>query len=649
MEELSARTPSSAPGSAPGQPDGLTEDTVDLSIPRRFERQVTQYPDRIAVKSRRQALTYDGLNRAANRVARAILGHPASAGQSVALLLESDASMIAAMLGVLKAGKVYVPLDPLVPRARLTSILEDAQASLIVTNTQNLPLADALAQTARQAMNIDELDADLSSENLDRSISPDALTWILYTSGSTGQPKGVVQTHRNVLAFVKHYTDRFHFGPADRLTLLFSCGVNLGAHDIFGALLTGASLRVFDIKAQGLAHLAAWLIEERITVYTSVPTVFRHFVDTLTGAEEFHDLRLIKLGGEPVCRTDVELYKKHFSDRCIFVNRLGTTETGSVRWYIINKEGSISGHSVPVGYPVEDHEILLLDDAGRAVGVDEVGEIVVKSRYLSPGYWRRPELTRAAFLPDPDGGEARLYRTGDLGRMLADGCLMHLGRKDFQVKIRGHRVEVDEIEMALRDLAAIKEAVVVAREDRSGDHRLVAYLVPRGSPAPTITTLRRALAERLPDYMVPSAFVFLDALPLAPNGKVHRRALPAPGAARPALDTPFVGPRTPVEARLERICAEVLDLEQVGIHDSFLDLGGHSLLAARIVARVLDTFHVEIPLRSLLEAPTVAAIAVVIDCHLALGGDHADMDRVVAEVEGLSDDEARRLLAEGTS
>lgn len=651
MEEepsVAARTTTSTPGSAPGESRVLPHQTGELSIPRRFEWCVAQDPDRLAVKTQRQALTYDALNRAANRVGRALLESPASTAHPVALLLESDAPMIAAMLGVLKAGQVYVPLDPLAPRARLAAILEDAQASLIVSNARHLPLAQILASTARHVMNIDELARDPYPANLDQSISPDAPTWILFTSGSTGQPKGVVQTHRNVLAFVKHYADRFHFGPADRLTLLSSCGVNLGAHDIFSALLTGASLRVFSIREVGLGRLAPWLIEERVTVYTSVPTVFRHFVDTLTGTEEFPDLRLIKLGGEPVCRRDVELYRKHFSDRCLFVNRLGTTETGSVRWHVLDKKTPISGPSVPVGDAVTDHEVLLFDDAGRAVSAGEVGEIVVRSRYLSPGYWRRPELTRAAFLADPDGGEERLYRTGDLGRMLAGGCLVHLGRKDFQVKIRGHRVEVEEIEMVLRDLPVIKEAVVVAREDRTGDHRLVAYFVPRVSPAPTVTALRRALAERLPDHMVPAVFVPLDALPLAPNGKVHRRALPAPGAARPTLDTPFAGPRTPVEARLERIWSEMLDLEQVGIHDSFLDLGGHSLLAGRIVARVLDVLRVDIPVQALLGTPTVAAMALAIDGNLALAENRADVDGMVAEVERLSNDEARRRLAEET-
>ncbi len=243
------------------------------------------------------------------------------------------------------------------------------------------------------------------------------------------------------------------------------------------------------------------------------------------------------------------------------INRLGSSETGTIRWYFIDKKTQINGNLVPVGYPVEDNEILLLDDAGKEVGINNIGEISVKSRYLSPGYWRRPNLTEATFQPDPAGGSERTYRTGDLGRMLLDGRLVHLGRKDFQIKIRGYRIEAAEIEMALLDIAGIKEAVVVAREDLPSDlsasprtgKRLVAYVVPNRQPVPTVGELRRLLAVTLPDYMIPSAFVTLDALPLAPNGKVDRRGLPAPGRARPELGSIFVVPHTSVEEVLAGI------------------------------------------------------------------------------------------------
>lgn len=589
------------------------KEDIEQSIPNRFEQQVREHPGRIVVKTRRHALTYDTLNKAANRVAWAIRAQRGKGEEPIALLFENDAPMIVSILGVLKAGKIYVPLDPALPHTRTTYILENSQAGLIVTNNQNLDFAKELAQDLRQLLNIDELDASFSTENLGLSISPDALTRILYTSGSTGQPKGVAQNHRNVLHFIMNYTNGLHIHLDDRLTPLFSWSVSSWSNNIFSALLTGASFYPLDIKEEGLTHLANWLVQHEITIYCSVPTVFRHFLDTLTGKEKFPRLRLIILSGEPVSKRDVELYKKHFSDGCILVNRLGSTETGITRWYFIDKETQINGNRVPVGYPVEDKEILLLDDVGKAVGFNETGEIAIRSRYLSLGYWRRPELTRAAFLPDPTGGSERIYLTGDLGRMLPDSCLEYLGRKDFQVKVRGNRVEVAEIEMALLSLASIKEAVVVAQEDRSSDQHLVAYLVPSIQPAPSITELHRFLQGKLPEYMLPSAFVLLDALPLTPNGKVDRRALPMPDRARPELETVFVAPRTRVEEVLVELWGQVLGLDRLGIHDNFFALGGHSLRATQVISRLRDIFRVELSLRRLFETPTIAGLAAAIE------------------------------------
>ena len=627
------------------------KEEIEQSIPDRFEQQVRRYPGQIAVKTRRHELTYAALNQAANRVARAILAQRGSGQEPIALLLENGAPMIVAILGVLKVGKTYVPLDPSLARARIMYIVEDSSAGLIVTNGQNLTLAEGLAGSQLQLINIDQLNSSLSTEDLGLSISPDTLSWILYTSGSTGRPKGCVQNHRNVLHFVMNYTNALHMCAYDRLALLYSCSVNAGAHLIFTALLNGASLYPFHVKEEGLSGLAEWLIQHQITIYSSVPTLFRHFVSTLTGEERFPKLRLVKMVGEPVYKRDVELFKRFFSWDCIFVNRLGSSETGSIRWHLIDKDTEITGVNVPVGYAIEDNDVLLIDDNGEEVGFDQVGEIAVKSSYLSPGYWQRPDLTEAAFLPDPEGADKRIYRTGDLGLMHADGCLVCLGRKDFQLKIRGYRVEAAEIEMALLEHAGIKEAVVVVREDRTGDpplqtnRRLVAYFVPSGPDVPTVTQLRRFLSEAISDYMIPSAFVALDALPLAPNGKVDRSALPPPDRSRPKLDTPFVAPRTPVEEVLVDIWAGVLRRDRVGIYDNFFDLGGHSLLATQIISRVITTLRVKVPLQSLFQSPNVADMALVVAQTQAEKASRADIDRMLAEFEAISDLDARKLLA----
>lgn len=623
------------------------KEEIDQSIPQRFEKQARKYPGRTAINTRSHTLRYDQLNQVANRLAGAILNQRGTGQEPIALLLEHGVSAIAAILGTLKAGKIYVPLDTTYPQARIGYILEDSQAAVIVTNNRNFSLALELAKNERQqVLNIDELDANASVEEPDSCTSPDSPAWILYTSGSTGQPKGVVQTHRNVLHDIRNYTNTFHIGKNDRLILLTSYSVVDTVRTMYGALLNGASLYPLDVKEEGLTHLAEWLIQHEITIYRSFSTLFRHFINDLDGKKQFPKLRLLYLAGEPVYRRDVELYKRHFSPDCIFTNGIGSTECLTYRWYLMNKETQIDNNNIPVGYPLEDMEVVLLDDDGKDVGFNQVGEMSVRSRYLSPGYWRKPELSQAKFLPDPNGGDERIYRTGDLGVMFDDGCLVHMGRKDFQVKVRGYRIEVGEIEAALLNLDNVKEAVVILREDRSGDKRLVAYVVPFGQPAPTLTTLRNALAEKLPDYMVPSTFVLMDALPLLPNGKLDRQGLPDADNSRPNLDTPYVVPQTTVEQTLARIWAEVLNIDQVGIRDNFFDLGGHSLAATRIVSQVIKHFQVELSLKSLFQSPTVAEMATVIAEYQGKKVDKEELERIVAELESLTDEEMRGILGE---
>ena len=616
------------------------------SISSRFEQQVREYPDRLAVKTIAHELTYEELNNAANRVAWAILAQRGERQESVALLFHQGAPVIGAILGVLKAGRTYVPLDPSLPIARTAYILEDSRAGLLVTDSQNLPLARQLARQGCEIINIDELALGTPVENPGHDISPEFPCWIIYTSGSTGRPKGVIQTHRNVLHMTMNYTNNFHVCADDRVSLLFSCSVHAGAFSTFMALLNGAGLYALDLKTARLDQLAEWLTQQEITVCGFVPTLFRQFADTLGGNDQFPNLRLIYLAGEPVYKRDVELYTKHFSQDCILVNRLGSTETDVMSMYFVDKKTQISGTNVPAGYAPQDKQVLLLSDEGQEVGVNQIGEIAVRSRYLSPGYWNKPEVTQAVFLQDPAEGEERIYRTGDMGRMFPDGCLEHLGRKDFQVKVRGYRVEIAEVETALLELTSIKEAVVVAREDPAGEQRLVAYLVPATEPVPSIGELRSHLKEKLPDYMVPPAFVFLDALPALPNGKLDRRGLPSPGTARPALDIDYLAPRTAVEEALVRIWTEVLCLDQVGVYDNFLDLGGDSLQAGQVISRVVKTLKVQLALRSLFDAPTIADMAVVIVQHQEREPDQEEVERMLAKVEAVLAEKSSQLSAE---
>jgi acyl-coenzyme A synthetase/AMP-(fatty) acid ligase len=491
-------------------------------------------------------------------------------------------------------------------------------------------------------LNIDEVDENLSAENPGLAIPPDAVASIFYTSGSTGEPKGVMQNHRSILHRVMVDTNTFHICPEDRLSLLSSPSYSVSLRNLFGALLNGATVHPFDIDEDGLARLADWLIQEEITIYFSVPTVFRHFLESATASRPFSQLRLIYLAGEPVTRRDVELYKAHFSHNCILVNSLASNEAGIMRQYFMDHDVQLTGNIVPAGYAVDDKEILILNDADQLVGEHQVGEIAVKSRYLSPGYWRRAELTGAAFGPDPAGGDGRIYRTGDLGCLLPDGCLVYLGRKGLRVKIRGARVELEEVEAMLGLHPAVREVVIETRTDDSEDSRLVAYIVSDQEQAATTSELRHFLQTKLPEYMIPSAFVFLEALPLSPNGKVDRKALPNPGVYRPALETPFVAPRTPVEAELTKIWAEVLSIPQVGVHDDFWELGGHSLAAMRVISRVADRSLIELPMQTLFEAPTVAGTGRELVHYQIQHGQGEELSRLAAELEALSTDEVEK-------
>jgi len=627
------------------------KEDVELSMPARFEKIAARYGHRTAVKSGNQALTYQDLNQAANRLAHAIVAQRGKVQEPIALLMEHDIPLFVAIIGVLKAGKICLVLDPSFPKDRSAFLLQDSQASLLIADGENFSLAREFALDSCGLVNIDQLGSAISSENPGLAVSPQDFAFLIYTSGSTGRPKGVIQTHANLLHDSLIYCNGLHICVDDRIALLYSCSASQGVKITFATLLNGAALYPFNIRQQGVALVAEWLIRQEVTIFFSVPVLFRQFAATLTGEELFPHLRIIQLGSDLVTPREIEEYQRHFSANTILVIRFGTTETGTVRRMYFDSESSLKEIQNAVGYATEGADICLIDDNGAALPCDAVGEIVVKSRYLSPGYWRCPDLSREKFIPDPNDGDQRIFHTGDLGRLRSDGRLYHLGRKDFQLSVHGYRVEAGEIETVLLAQENVKEALVATAGNSNGaaHDRLVAYIVAFEKPFPATSILRRAAGQKLPAHMVPSDFVFLESLPLTPNGKVDRLALPAPDRSRPELEVAYAAPRSDVEELLAKIWAEVLAIDLVGIHDNFFDLGGHSLAASRVISRVIQSFKLVLPVKALYDAPTVARMAEFVKQSHAHRADDAELEQMLRLVETMTEEEAQRYVAEMSS
>ncbi len=595
-------------------------DDVEQSIPGRFEQQAKRFSDRIALKTAGADLTYSELDDWANRIALALLEQRGVDLQPVGLLFGQGASSVAATLGVLKAGKVYVPLDPSYPPARIALMARLAGVGLVATDASHAGLANGIG-CDRGPLVVDRLGDPGNGGSAGVEVSPDAVAYIYFTSGSTGEPKGVFDSHRNVLHNIRRYTNALTIGPDDRLTLLQSPAFSGSVSSLFCALLNGGAAYPFNMGEQGPTRLADLLIRERLTMYHSVPAIFRSVVGT---GNRFPEVRVIRLEGDRASRLDVELYRRHFGPACVLANGLGTTETGLCRQYLIDVDSEPGDGILPVGYPVADMEVALLDDDGLEVESGERGEIAVRSRYLALGYWRRPDLTSAAFGPHRAGDPERLYRTGDMGRLRDDGCLEYLGRKDFQLKVLGHHVDIADVESALIGLDEVRDAVVATREGPRREAELIAYVVPRDARLLDPGALRGALAHILPRHLIPTRFVRLDTLPLGDNGKVDRRALPAPEAIE-REQTPRVAPRDALEQQLVDIWEDVLERSPIGVDESFLELGGDSLAAAVIVARVESETGLRMTTAVFQEQSTIATIAEA----LQTGGSREDLPLVV--------------------
>jgi amino acid adenylation domain-containing protein len=600
-----------------------------------FETQVKHNPNAIAVIFDDNSLTYQELNSRSNQLAHYLQKQGVSSDVLVGLCVDRSVEMLVGMLAILKAGGAYLPLDPNYPQERLNFMLEDAQALVLLTQ-QHL-----VERLGTQKLKIIGIDTDWnrvtqeSAENPISRVTSDNLAYVIYTSGSTGKPKGVAIPHKAVNRLLCN-TNYIKLDSADKIAQVSNTSFDAATFEIWGALLHGAQLVGINRDVLLSSHdFALQLQQQGITVLFLTTALFHQIVRDVPQA--FASLRYVLFGGEAVDPRWVrKVLKKGAPQQLIHV--YGPTEGTTFSSFYQVQDVSEEATSIPIGRPIKNTQIYLLDEQLQPVPIGIPGELYISGDGLARGYLNRPELTSQRFIPNPFVGASlmgvqpgkRLYKTGDLARYRADGNIEFLGRIDNQVKIRGFRIELGEIESVLNQHPAVREAVVMVQQDVPDDKHLVAYIVFNEQVNnPKSSELRQFLNEKLPQYMVPSAYVVLDALPLTPNGKVNRRLLPEVDTFNLDTEQNYVAPGTGIEEELAKIWRQILGKQQVGIYDNFFELGGHSLLATQLTSRIRDTFQVELSVRILFEAPTVASLAKHIDtiCWAAQGQDTANSTR----------------------
>lgn len=620
---------------------------LDVCVHQLFEARVARSPEAIAVEFQGERMTYRELNSRANQLANYLRQSGVGPEMLVGVCFERSVEMLVAIIGVLKAGGGYLPLDPKYPRERIAFMIEDAAVSVVLTQQQLIAqLPDDRALLVPIDAKWEEI-ATENAENLNVPVQAGNLALLLYTSGSTGNPKGVMIEHRSLAHYTSVAVAEYEMTAGDRVLQFASLSFDMSAEEIHTSLTSGATLvlRTEDMIST-VGDFFRCCEEWKISVL-DLPTAYWHELTDALSTEKLQapaGLRLLIVGGEKALPQRVAAWQKLVGERVRLINTYGPTETTIVAtmFDLGTPDEPKFRHNVPIGRPIPNTTVYILDEFLQPVPAGVAGELHLGGAGIVRGYVNRPDLTTSRFIPDTFGSEpgARLYKTGDMARYRVDGQIEFLGRVDNQIKIRGFRVELDEVEAVLRRHDSVQDCVVILREDH-GDKRLVAYVVPDDEAQPVVSELRNSLKAKLPSYMVPAAFEMIDALPKMPSGKINRRALPEPQYV-PQPDENFVAPRTPIEEMLATAWREVLKLEQIGVHDNFFDLGGHSLLAARVVSNVRSLIEVEFGMVDVFQAPTIATLAELLYPRTVKEEPHAELAKLLAELESLSDEEAQR-------
>ncbi|HEX7860699.1 MAG TPA: amino acid adenylation domain-containing protein [Verrucomicrobiae bacterium] len=609
-----------------------------------FEEQATRNPNATALILEGRRVSYDELNRRANKLAHLLRARGVTRDTLVGVCMERSFEMVIALVGILKSGGAYVPIDPTYPSERLQFMLADAGVPVLLTQSH---LRSKLVGYSGQIVALDACDeiAQFPSDNPPAINSPDDLIYCIYTSGSTGKPKGALNSHRGVANRLLWGQSKYPITSADKVLQKTPFSFDVSAWEFFWPLISGATLVIARPEGhKDPAYLAQLIRDEQITTVHFVPSMLQAFLNEPSAAA-CRSIQRVICSGEALPIESQEQFFKLFN--CQLLNFYGPTEASiEVTFWECNRHSRLG--FVPIGKPIANTQVYILNDAFEPCPALVPGELFIGGTGVARGYHHRPELTAEKFLSDPFRADNRLYRTGDLARFLPDGTIQYLGRIDHQVKIRGFRIELEEIESVLRQHPLIKDTVAIARELK-GQQQLIAYYVPYPSITVEIESLRTQLRTQLPEYMVPTFFVPVREIPLNPNGKVDRRALPDPETSANRAESAYVPPRNDTEQKLAQIWCEVLRLEKAGINDNFFDLGGHSLLATQLVSRIKMNFDAAIPLSRFFELPTIAQLGDEISrarhaAKLPKRNGNEPSERLLAELDKLTPDQIEALL-----
>jgi len=590
----------------------VKEDMAPVMV--HFASWAAKSPERLALCHAGQTLSYGELNAKVNQLANHLLHILGDGEEPVGILFGKDIPAIIAILATLKAGKIYTGLDPANPVDSLKTICNDLKPRVILTSSLYVKIAQEVAGNEIRLINVEQPESLFSSEDPITKVSSDRLAAIYYTSGSTGEPKGVMVDHRTLWCRTYMGIATLKISPSDRICLPFPVGLGWSASPLFGALTTGASLFLYDFSEKSVIEVAEWFTKNKITYTPIPPSFFRQFITALPDdyGSNFPDMRAILIGGEVLHPHELTLWQKRFSPNCIIRYGLSSTESGPITHAHYTTGSIVAESSLTFGMPSPGVSVFIMNEEGDLVPNGTMGEIVVQSDALLSGYWKKEFLNQKVFLSDPENPEKKLFRTGDMGCIDESGSLEFLGRKDTQVKIRGFRVDLAGIASIIRSHPMIHDAVVVSRENRSKGARLIAYIVFLPGLETSSAELKKYLAAKLPPYMLPAAFHIMAALPYNATGKVISSSLPPVTGTRPELESPYIAPRKEIEINIANIWKKILELDQVGIQDNFFDLGGDSLSAMDMTLEVEKLLSKPIP-ALFFKKPTISYLTTLID------------------------------------